>query len=426
MQHEDLTRLEREYLACVWQRASYLDDAKARLDESDLWGETHRRWYAALLRIYQDGNLDWMRLSEEIGSDDAAKVTALEITTPTLIYDRARRIRAIAQRRKVEAVAKRIVLACDNDADISTIAELVNTMRECVDESDATDIIPHREALLRTVNHLDEISKVEHAGITSPVCGAGLLKPYRAGQLVVVAGRPGMGKSAFAWQECATMAEDGHAGLVVSLEMRPEEMVKRDLARRSGITTDRMQSGQMSTYEHQQINDAIKASKDLAIHWTTQVANVSVASVAGWVRRLKRQGHDLRWVAIDYLQLMRAPSTQRREEAIAQVSRGLKLAALELDVTVILLAQLNRKCEDRDDKRPHISDLRESGAIEQDADTVLLMWRPGAYPELADKHDAADHRIIIAKQRGGGLGDVHVRWHGSTTSFHPAEDSAWP
>lgn len=421
MQHEDIQRLEREYLACIYQRASYLDEKEVRLATSDLYGDTHRTWYDALCRLHDEGSgtgvIDWVRLSEEIGTEHAAELTRIDIATPTLVYDRARRIRAIAQRRKVATIAKRIVLTCDNDGSLGTIAELIEEMRTGIDESDAGDVITHREALKRTVNHLDEISRPEHGGSESPICGRGLLNPYRAGELVIIAGRPGMSKTSYAWQECAGLAEQGQAGLVVSLEMSPEEMLKRELSRRSHITTERMQSGQMSAYEHRQINEGVKQSMHMPIYWSTQVASVGVRTVVSWVRRLKRQGHDLRWLVIDYLQLMQAPRAERREQAIAQMSRGLKLAAMELGITVILLTQLNRDCEKRPDKRPHLSDLRESGAIEQDADKVLLMWRPGQYTELRDKYDPADHRVIIAKQRGGGLGEISLRWHGSTTSF---------
>ena len=422
MQHDELQRIEREYLACIYQRASYLDEKEARLKPTDLWAEKHREWYAALVRIYESGGtqqgiIDWARLADELGTDAAIELGNIEISTPTLAFDRARRIRSEAQRRTLTALAKRIVVTCENGGSVAQVAELIEEMRNGVNESDAGDLITHREALKRTINHLDETSTPEHGGAKSPICGHSILNPYRAGELVIIAGRPGMSKTSFAWQECAGLAEQGQPGLVVSLEMSPEEMLKRELSRRSQITTERMQSGMMSDYEHRQINEGIKLSMGLPIYWSTQVAGVSVSTVTSWVRRLKRQGHDLRWLVIDYLQLMQAPRAERREQAIAAMSRGLKLAAMELGITVILLTQLNRECEKRPDKRPHVSDLRESGAIEQDADKVLLMWRPGQYPELREKFEASDHRVIVAKQRGGSLGEVALRWHGSTTSF---------
>jgi len=208
--------------------------------------------------------------------------------------------------------------------------------------------------------------------------------------------------------------------------MPPEQMLKRELSRHSRITTDRMQSGDMSEYEHSKIIDAVRVSRDLPIYWSTQVRNVTVPRVTSWIRRLQRQGHAIKWVVIDYLQLLEAPNEKTRERAVAEMSRRLKLAAVELGVTVMLLTQLNRKCEDRADKRPHVSDLRESGAIEQDADVVLLMWRPGHYPELKDTFEESDHRVIVAKQRdGGGLGEIRLRWDGSTTSFSNEDDREW-
>lgn len=428
MLHDDLQTIELEYLACIYQRSTYLDEREAQLQVTDLWNERHREWYAALVRIYEDGGaergiIDWARLADEIGTNAAASLGSVEISTPTIVYDRARRIRAEGQRRALTALAKRVVVTCDNGGSVAQIADLVEEMRAGVTESDAGDVITQREALKRTINHLDEVSRPEHGGVESPICGRHLLNPYRSGELVIIAGRPGMSKTSFAWQECAGLAEKGQAGLVVSLEMSPEEMLKRELSRRSRVTTERMQSGQMTEWEHRQINDGVRKSMDLPIYWSTQVAGVGVRAVVGWVRRLQRQSHKLRWVVIDYLQLMHAPRAERREQAIAQMSRGLKLAAMELGVTVILLTQLNRECEKRADKRPHIADLRESGAIEQDADKVLLMWRPGQYAELRDKYDPSDHRVIIAKQRGGSTGELNLRWHGSTTSFSSEEQA---
>jgi replicative DNA helicase len=282
--------------------------------------------------------------------------------------------------------------------------------------------------------------------------------------LIIVAGRPGMGKSSLATNMAFAAArrflqevEDGiepgkGAGAPValfSLEMSADQLATRILAEQSGISSENLRMGRISQQEFRSLARAAAELQSLPLY-IDDTPGLTIAALRTRARRLKRQ-KGIGMVIVDYLQLLqgtgRSGGDQNRVQEISEISRGLKQLAKELDLPVIGLSQLSRQVEQREDKRPQLSDLRESGSIEQDADIVLFIYREdyylkavepdmplpaetekfAKYDEWKAKYDPVAGRaeIIVAKQRHGSTGIVRVRFDGRTTKFSDAADDGY-
>ena len=272
--------------------------------------------------------------------------------------------------------------------------------------------------------------------------------------LIVLAGRPGMGKSALATnigfaaaQRALREAEEGieaskGAGAPValfSLEMSSDQLATRILAEQSGISSENLRMGKISQQEFRQLARAAGELQSLPLY-IDDTPGLTIAALRARARRLKRQ-KGIGMVIVDYLQLLQGTGkgggNDNRVQEISEISRGLKQLAKELDVPVIALSQLSRAVEQREDKRPQLSDLRESGSIEQDADIVLFIYREDYY--LASRQPADDHpdfpawqeemgrayglaEVIVAKQRHGATGKVRLKFDSRFTKFSDAAD----
>ncbi len=231
---------------------------------------------------------------------------------------------------------------------------------------------------------------------------------FQPGNLIILAARPSMGKSALManFAEHAALGSDKAVALF-SLEMSESELAQRFIASQASVKGDDLRKGRVPSTRWVKI---LEASNRLAKSplFIDDSSDLSVLDVRAKARRLQQQHADgLGLILIDYLQLMRGDGrTDSRVEQIGQISRGLKTLARELDCPVIALSQLNRGVEQRTDKRPLLSDLRESGSIEQDADLVMFIYRDEYYDKESEREGIAD--VIISKHRNGGLGDVEL------------------
>ena len=239
---------------------------------------------------------------------------------------------------------------------------------------------------------------------------------FRSGQMIVIGARPGVGKTSLCLNLATNMAYDGVTVALFSLEMSKEEIGQRLLATRSGVSLSSIRSANIEQNEWQSVVDAITDLRELPIA-IDDTSGTTVTEIRAKARRMLH-GIERGVVIIDYIQLMTAAGRQEsRATAVGEMSRGIKIMAKELGVPVIALSQLNREVEGRQNKRPQLSDLRESGSIEQDADIVMLLDR-SMTPEEADRSDRPDEGVtslIIAKNRSGPLGTVDLRFDGSTT-----------
>ncbi len=235
--------------------------------------------------------------------------------------------------------------------------------------------------------------------------------------LIIVAARPSMGKTAF----CLNIAENvgikaKKAVAVFSLEMSKQQLVTRLICSNSGVDSQKMRTGiNLREEDWENIGKAIDALSEAKI-FIDDSAMVTVMDVRAKARRLKAEQKDLGLIIIDYIQLMQGSNPQNRVQEISEISRGLKTLARELEVPIIALSQLSRSVESRQNKRPMLSDLRESGAIEQDADLVMFLYRHEYY-EPEDTEHRGECEVIISKQRNGPVGTIKLLFHGATTRF---------
>ncbi len=240
------------------------------------------------------------------------------------------------------------------------------------------------------------------------------------GDLIIVAGRPSMGKTTLAVNIAENVAGDSGVALVFSLEMGAPQLVERSVCRFGGISTTAVRNGDMRKEDFDRLSVALRrlTGKRLVID---DAPENTPARMRARARKIKHRYGRLDLVVIDYLQLM-AGDGNTRSEQLGGLTRALKLMARELGAPVILLSQLNRGLENRTDKRPVLSDLRESGAIEQDADVVLMVHRPDYYD--ADSPHKGFAEVLIRKQRMGPLGTVMLRFEGEFSRFSDADPDA--
>ena len=241
---------------------------------------------------------------------------------------------------------------------------------------------------------------------------------FQGGDLVIVAGRPSMGKTAFSINIAENVALDtGLPVAIFSMEMASTQLAMRMIGSVGRLDQHRMRTGRLEDEDWEKLTTALGKLNEAPI-FIDEGAALSSFDVRARSRRLHRQCGKLGLIVVDYLQLMAAPAGRQGENRateISEISRSLKALAKELDVPVVALSQLNRSVEQRPDKRPVMSDLRESGAIEQDADLILFIYRDEVYnPDSTDKGTA---EIIIAKQRNGPIGRVRLTFIGEHTRF---------
>lgn len=254
-----------------------------------------------------------------------------------------------------------------------------------------------------------------------------LTSGWQKSDLIVLAARPGMGKTAFVLSMARNIAVDHKMPVAVfSLEMSALQLVTRLISSETELEAEKLKKGQLENYEYEQLNSKVNALIDAPMYIDDTPA-LSIFELRAKSRRLKAQ-HDIQMIVIDYLQLMSAAGSDagNREQEISTISRSLKSLAKELNVPIIALSQLNRSVETRGgSKKPLLSDLRESGAIEQDADMVCFIYRPEYYNMTEDEDGAPTKgmgQIIIAKHRNGPLDEIKLKFIGKFAKFQDYEE----
>ena len=278
---------------------------------------------------------------------------------------------------------------------------------------------PIKDVLVESFTKLEELyNRKQH--ITGVPTGFAELDYKTAGlhgsELILVAARPAMGKTAFALNIAANAALRGNAPVAIfSLEMSKDQLVNRILCSEAMVDSNKVRTGKLEEEDWVKLAGAIGPLSETEIY-IDDTPGISVMEIRTKCRKLKME-KNIGLVVIDYLQLVQGSNKRggSREQEISEISRSLKILAKEINVPVIALSQLSRAVEQRPDHRPMLSDLRESGAIEQDADIVMFLYRDDYYNKESEKKDIAE--VIIAKQRGGSTGTVELLWMGNYTKF---------
>lgn len=362
---------------------------------------------------------------QKAGGDD--HLLSLTNTIPTIanIEDHAKIVRE-------KAIVRRLITACheiaatgygDYGETIQYIDEAEKRVFEIGKEQGGLPYEHIKDVVLRTFEQLHAAAQRKEA-IQGLPTGFDKLDAMTAGlkggELIIVAGRPGMGKTALGLNVALFACQARQTGVAVfSLEMRKEELARRLLCSEARVDGGRLRTGMLSREDWTHLATAAGPLSELPLY-IDDTAGLSIMQLRGKARRLKSE-HGLGLIVVDYLQLMTAGRrVDNREQEISEISRSLKGLAKELDVPVVALSQLNRGVETRPgkDKRPQLSDLRESGAIEQDADVILFVYRPEVYAkdeERAPLRGLAE--LIIGKQRSGPTGIVKCRFFHEFTRF---------
>ena len=395
--------------------------------------EGHRKIFRAMDRLYRRGEpMDLVTLTEElrqtgelegvgsvpylIGLADAVPTAAYAesyakiVTEKSVLRDLIGASGQIMQRAYEQAAPLEQVL----DEAESAIFELATSKRRSFFEG-----MP--QLVTETFQHINELF-----ANPDPVSGLrmgfkeldGLTAGLQRSSLNVLAARPSMGKTAFALTIAlnAALREKKAVG-IFSLEMSGVQLVTRMLCSEARVDMSRVRSGQLSERDFQRLADTAGKMSEAAV-FIDDNADLTVMELRSRARRLMAE-HDLGLIVIDYLQLMSGSQrsmSENRQQEISTISRGLKALARELDVPVLVLSQLSRAVEARPNKRPMLSDLRESGAIEQDADLVMFIYRDEYYDPQSEKQGIAE--ILVGKQRNGPVGGVDLQFHSAHVRFN--------
>lgn len=317
-----------------------------------------------------------------------------------------------------EEIAGNCYLAKDSVEDI--LEDTEKRMFDLLQKRSTRDYVPIQDVVLEVVNNIEKAAKNKNA-VTGIPTGFTDLDNRTCGMqpadMILIAARPSMGKTAFVLNMAEYMAiRNKYTTAIFSLEMSKEQLVNRLLAMHSHVDSQSLRTGHLSERDWESVVDSsgVIAGSKLIIDDTP---GISIGEMRSKCRKYKLE-HNLQCVIIDYIQLMSGSSSRKndsRQQEVSEISRSLKQMARELGVPVIALSQLSRACETRQDHRPMLSDLRESGAIEQDADVVMFLYRDEYYNK--DSEDKGVAEVIIAKQRNGPIGTVKLMWIGELTKF---------
>lgn len=420
------------------------DDIADILTCHDFYSRPHAVIWNVMVELSEQGlPMDLITLSEKMeiegtldSSGGFAYLAELSKNTPS-----AANIRAYAEIVRERAVVRELVSAANQIADAgytpqgrdsSSLLDMAESLIFGITEKrQKADTGPQDigTILERTVARIETLYQNPHDGVTGLDTGFKDLNKKTAGlqpsDLIIVAARPSMGKTTFAMNlvENAAINNDKPA-LVFSLEMPGDQLLMRSLASLSRVDQTRIRTGQLDDEDWARISGAmgiLLENKNIFIDDSSGLTPTELRSRA---RRIYRENGGLSMIMIDYLQLMRVPEMkENRTLEIAEISRSLKALAKELQVPVVALSQLNRSLEQRSDKRPVNSDLRESGAIEQDADLIMFLYRDEVYHENTDMKGVAE--VIIGKQRNGPIGTVRLTFNGQYSRFDNYAGPAW-
>lgn len=391
----------------------------------DFYDDRHRVIYEACLRLYeQQSPIDVITLSEELKADGSLKevggvsyVTQLTNTVPTATH-----VEQYAAIVATKSIRRRLIAASNEIAQIGydekrTIAELVEEAEtklfEVSQRHVKNDIISMEDILSDSFERLDDLHKDKGTlrGIPTGYKDVdAMLAGFQRSDLIILAARPSMGKTALALNFAQNIAvESGQSVLMFSMEMSKEQLVDRLLASEAGVNSWNLRTGNLSDSDFEKIGHAMGVLSEARLY----IDDSPGITVSELRTKARREAHkrELGLIVVDYLQLMSGGSkfggSDNRVQEISEISRGLKGVARELNVPVLALSQLSRSVESRSPQIPQLADLRESGSIEQDADVVAFIYREDYYnPEESDRPNIMD--IFIKKHRNGPTGKVEL------------------
>ncbi|MBR4720179.1 MAG: replicative DNA helicase [Clostridia bacterium] len=421
---------EKAIIGCILQDKKSLVIALEMLSHTDFYYDANREIFKAATELFNENTpVDIVTVSDRLTRYDKLDAVggltyltsvATSISTTENLEYYAKIVSEKALLRELANVAGEIkTLSAGQDGQASQLLSRAEQLVLDISSSrEQKDISPIKDIIMATYEEM-----VENSKNTDKMVGLDTgfdelnyrTGGFRGGQLILIGGRPAMGKSSLAVNIAETVAITNKKPVAIfNLEMPKSMIVRRIFCSQAYIDSQKILSGKFEGEDWARLGKVLDKIA-VAPLYIDDSSSITVSEIHAKCQRIK-QTHGLSLVVIDYLQLMRDDSrTESRQVEVASISRALKIMAKELDVPVIALTQLNRANEKRPDKRPTLSDIRESGAVEQDADMVMLIHRDDYYnPDSADKNMA---EIIIAKHRMGETGTFKLGWQGKYTKF---------
>lgn len=400
------------------------------LNDSHFYKQAHRKIFSAIINLYEnDQAVDLITLTERLKKDGTLEEIggASYLATLTNVVPTAANVAYYAGIVKEKALLRSLIQAStqivtesyDATKDVDSLLDKAESLIfEITQREVGGGFAMVKDVVKGAIETIDKLyQKKEY--VTGVATGfrefdiktAGL----QASDLIIVAGRPSMGKSSFVTcvAEHAAIV-DKHMVAVFSLEMSKEQLVQRMLCSRARVDAHKVRTGYLSQSDWPKLTNAAGKLSEAPI-FIDDTPAISVLELRAKARRLKAH-HDIKLIIVDYLQLMQGPAkAENRQQQISEISRSLKALARELEVPIVAVSQLSRAVEARTDHRPQLSDLRESGAIEQDADLVVLLLREEYYMPTDENRGLAE--VIIAKQRHGPVGSIKLAFINEYTRF---------
>lgn len=429
--------LEEAVLGAMMLEQTAVNSAIDILRFDSFYKESHQKIFTAIAKLFEKGEpIDILTVTQELKSEGSlqfvggpfyiAQLTNRVASTANVEYHARIVAQKFIQRELIRISGNIIKESFEDTTDVFDLLDYAENELFQVAEGNIRKNYDSVSNIMRETIKNIESARKNTDGVSGVPSGFSDLDRVTSGwqqsDMIVLAARPGMGKTAFVLSMARNMAVDFNVPVAVfSLEMASVQLVQRLIASESEISSDKLRKGDLADHEYQQLHARIGRLSEAPL-FIDDTPGLSIFELRAKCRRLKAQ-HGIQLVIIDYLQLMTAGGDGKgnREQEISSISRSIKGIAKELDVPIIALSQLSRSVETRGgDKRPMLSDLRESGAIEQDADIVCFIYRPEYYgmDEDADGNPTAGMgELIIAKHRNGSLENVKLRFIGRLAKF---------
>lgn len=422
---------EKSVLGGIFLKPDIFGDVVEILHPNDFYKNGHKLIYEAMRDIYNSGTgidpivvVNKLKKNEkfdELVGEQLLFDIISDVPTAANIIEYAKIVKEKATLRRLGEVGTKIVeLAYEGYEEVDNILDKAEGMIFKISENvDSKDLVSLKDVIAQEFVRLEKVyqNKGVATGISSGFSDFDqMTSGFHPADLIILAARPAMGKTAFALNLALNAAMKSKKGvLLFSLEMSSSQLLQRLLSIEAGIGLQKIRNGFLDPDDWGKLGLASMKLSNSEIN-IADLPNVNVLEIRAIARRLKAAGK-LDMIIIDYLQLIKGNSTRgdNRQQEISEISRALKGIARELDIPIIALSQLSRATEQRADRRPMLSDLRESGAIEQDADMVMFLYRDDYYNE--DSEDKGLTEVIIGKQRNGPVGTIKLRFFHEYTKF---------
>ncbi len=425
---------EKSLLGALMISNEVLPDVLTVLRPRDFYEQRHQTIFQAIVDLYdQHKPVDLLTLTSDLKSKKKLKeiggapyLTELSNFVPAASHAKAYADiieKASVRRRLIKAGTDIANRAYEDDAVAdSLIGDAERALFEVSDKIIKSDYVPMEELLADAFDRIEELHKNKGALRGLKTGFRDLDKKtagFQKGDLVIIGARPAMGKTTFAQNLAYNIASINKKGvLFFSMEMAANEIIDRMISDVSGVDNWKMRTGNLSDEEFQRIGDALGEMDEIPIY-IDDTSSMTIVELRNKARRAMHD-HDIGIVIVDYLQLIQGSDRYKgnRVQEVTEISRGLKILARELEIPVIALAQLSRNVTGRDDPRPVLSDLRESGSIEQDADLVMFLHRPDYYKQNDDNYEETHiTELLVAKHRHGAVGKIELYFHPELLRF---------